>query len=61
MEYLKFDASNVHLNIQNNRYWSENNPPTEAELKEIIWCAVSTISRQELQFLIVHSIDVKRV
>jgi hypothetical protein len=48
MVYLKIYASKVHLNIQNKRYWSENNPLTE--VKQVIWLAVSAISREEIQF-----------
>jgi hypothetical protein len=36
------------LAMQNNRYWSTNNPYTEDKFKEIITCIVLAIYRQEL-------------
>jgi len=52
---VKFYASNVHLNVQNKRYWSGNNPTTE--VKQFIWHAVPAISREEIQYLKVQQIS----
>jgi hypothetical protein len=51
----KFYASNVYLNVENKRYWSENNPTTK--VKQFIWHAVSAISRAEILYLKVQQIS----